>query len=117
MQGRFGAFFRVPVERIQLAKVRASVSPCYYCTVILFCAGSKYSASFMCKVCTEYVACVLLCCPCENVHHECADRDSPHKREWGAENWRHPRVISDCHFAVQLNHFIPGLLSYLVPVF
>ena len=27
------------------------------------------------------------------------------------------RVISDCHFAVQLNHFIPGLLSYLVPVF
>jgi hypothetical protein len=27
------------------------------------------------------------------------------------------RVISDCHFAVQLNHFIPGVLSYLVPVF
>jgi hypothetical protein len=27
------------------------------------------------------------------------------------------RVISDCHFAVQVNHFIPGLLSYLVPVF
>jgi hypothetical protein len=43
VQGRFGAFFRVPVERIQLAKVRASVSPCYYCTVILFCAGSKIS--------------------------------------------------------------------------
>ena len=27
------------------------------------------------------------------------------------------RVISDCHFAVQLNHFIPGLLSYSVAVF
>jgi hypothetical protein len=27
------------------------------------------------------------------------------------------RVISDCHFAVQLNHFIPGFLSYSVPVF
>jgi hypothetical protein len=29
--------------------------------------------------------------------------------------WR--RVISDCHFSVQLNHFIPGFLSYSVPVF
>jgi hypothetical protein len=28
-----------------------------------------------------------------------------------------PRVISDCHFAVQLNHFIPGFLSYSVAVF
>jgi hypothetical protein len=27
-----------------------------------------------------------------------------------------PRVISDCHFAVQLNHFIPGFLSYSVAV-
>jgi hypothetical protein len=27
------------------------------------------------------------------------------------------RVISDCHFAVQLNHFIPGFLSYTVAVF
>ena len=27
------------------------------------------------------------------------------------------RVISDCHFAVQLNHFIPGFLSYSVAVF
>ena len=27
------------------------------------------------------------------------------------------RVISDCHFAVQLNHFIPGFLSYSVPIF
>ena len=27
------------------------------------------------------------------------------------------RVISDCHFSVQLNHFIPGFLSYSVPVF
>jgi hypothetical protein len=26
------------------------------------------------------------------------------------------RVISDCHFAVHLNHFIPGFLSYPVPV-
>ena len=26
------------------------------------------------------------------------------------------RVISDCHFAVQLNHFIPGFLSYSVAV-
>ena len=25
-----------------------------------------------------------------------------------------PRIISDCHFAVHLHHFIPGLLSYLV---
>ena len=28
-----------------------------------------------------------------------------------------PRVISDCHFAVQLTHFIPGFLSYSVAVF
>ena len=27
------------------------------------------------------------------------------------------RVISDCHFSVQLNYFIPGFLSYSVPVF
>jgi hypothetical protein len=27
------------------------------------------------------------------------------------------RVISDCHFAVQLNHFISGFLSYSVAVF
>jgi hypothetical protein len=27
------------------------------------------------------------------------------------------RVISDCHFAAHHNHFIPGLLSYLVAVF
>ena len=27
------------------------------------------------------------------------------------------RVISDCHFSVQLNHFILGFLSYSVPVF
>jgi hypothetical protein len=27
------------------------------------------------------------------------------------------RVISDCHFAVQLRHFIPGFLSYSVTVF
>jgi hypothetical protein len=27
------------------------------------------------------------------------------------------RVISDCHFAVQLNHFIPGFRSYSVAVF
>ena len=27
------------------------------------------------------------------------------------------RVISDCHFAVQLNRFIPGFLSYSVAVF
>ena len=27
------------------------------------------------------------------------------------------RVISDCHFAVQLNHFIPGFLPYSVAVF
>jgi hypothetical protein len=27
------------------------------------------------------------------------------------------RLISDCHFSVQLNHFIPGFLSYSVPVF
>jgi hypothetical protein len=26
-------------------------------------------------------------------------------------------IISDCHFAVQLNHFIPGFLSYSVAVF
>ena len=26
------------------------------------------------------------------------------------------RAISDCHFSVQLNHFIPGFLSYSVPV-
>jgi hypothetical protein len=28
-----------------------------------------------------------------------------------------PKVISDCHFAAQLNHFIPGFLSYPVAVF
>ena len=27
------------------------------------------------------------------------------------------RVMSDCHLAVQLNHFIPGFLSYSVAVF
>jgi hypothetical protein len=27
------------------------------------------------------------------------------------------RVISDCHFSVQLNHFIPGFLSYSVAAF
>jgi hypothetical protein len=27
------------------------------------------------------------------------------------------RVISDCHLSVQLNHFIPGFLSYSVAVF
>jgi hypothetical protein len=27
------------------------------------------------------------------------------------------RVISDCHFAVPLNHFIPVFLSYSVAVF
>jgi hypothetical protein len=27
------------------------------------------------------------------------------------------RVISDCHFSVQIDHFIPGFLSYSVPVF
>ena len=27
-----------------------------------------------------------------------------------------PSVISDCHFAVQLNHFIPSFLSYSVPL-
>jgi hypothetical protein len=26
-------------------------------------------------------------------------------------------VISACHFAVQLNHFIPGFLSYPVAIF
>ena len=30
---------------------------------------------------------------------------------------RSNRVTPDCHFAVQLNHFIPGFLSYLVAVF
>ena len=28
-----------------------------------------------------------------------------------------PRVISDCHFAAQLNHFIPDFRSYSVAVF
>jgi hypothetical protein len=27
---------------------------------------------------------------------------------------RRGRAVSDCHFAVQLNHFIPGSLSYSV---
>ena len=27
------------------------------------------------------------------------------------------RVISDCHFAAQLNHFMPGSLSYSVAAF
>ena len=35
--------------------------------------------------------------------------DTPHRGT--------PRVISDCHFAVQLDHFIPGFLSYSVAVF
>jgi hypothetical protein len=32
---------------------------------------------------------------------------------------RSPQVgwISDCHFSAQLNHFMPGFLSYPVPVF
>jgi hypothetical protein len=33
------------------------------------------------------------------------------------EAWGAIRVISDCHFSVQLNHFMPGFLSYSVPVF
>jgi hypothetical protein len=28
-----------------------------------------------------------------------------------------PRVISDCHFAVPLNQFIPGFLYYSIAVF
>jgi hypothetical protein len=31
-----------------------------------------------------------------------------------AEHGGAARVISDCHFTVQLNHFIPGFLSYSV---
>ena len=31
--------------------------------------------------------------------------------------YRAARVISDCHFAVQLNHFIPILLSCSVAIF
>ena len=31
----------------------------------------------------------------------------------GGESW----VISDCHFAAQLNHLIPGFLSYSVAIF
>jgi N-acyl-D-aspartate/D-glutamate deacylase len=36
-----------------------------------------------------------------------------------ADNDEHgvPRVISDCHFSVQLDRFIPGFLSYSVAVF
>jgi hypothetical protein len=34
-----------------------------------------------------------------------------------AGGWVCVRVISDCHFAVQLNHFIPVLLSYSVAIF
>jgi hypothetical protein len=33
----------------------------------------------------------------------------------GDDLWLSP--VCDCHFSVQLNHFIPGLLSYTVPVF
>jgi hypothetical protein len=31
--------------------------------------------------------------------------------------WRVRRVISECRFSVQLNHFIPGFRSYSVAVF
>jgi hypothetical protein len=34
-----------------------------------------------------------------------------------AEESGMPGVISDCHFSVQLNHFIPVFLSYSVAVF
>ena len=44
---------------------------------------------------------------------EALDRDVPDRREGLADL----RVISDCHFSVQLNHFIPGFLSYSVPAF
>ena len=38
--------------------------------------------------------------------------------EWSQNGTRGScRVISDCHFSVQLNHFMPGFLSYSVPVF
>jgi hypothetical protein len=33
-----------------------------------------------------------------------------------ADQGRVPRVIPGCHFSVQLNHFIPGFLSYSVAV-
>jgi hypothetical protein len=38
--------------------------------------------------------------------------DGTHIKSWGA-SW----VIPDCHFQIQLNHFIPGLLSYTEAVF
>ena len=34
-----------------------------------------------------------------------------------AHRWRAGRVISDCHFSVRLNHFIPSFLPYSVAVF
>jgi hypothetical protein len=36
---------------------------------------------------------------------------------WALDKHGARRVISDCHFAVQLNHFIPGFLSYSVAGF
>ena len=41
-------------------------------------------------------------------------------RTWARPRLMHgglDRVVSDCHFAVQLNRFIPGFLSYSVAVF
>jgi hypothetical protein len=35
----------------------------------------------------------------------------------GLERQPAPRVISDCHFTVQLHHFTPGFLSYSVALF
>jgi hypothetical protein len=41
-------------------------------------------------------------------------RSTPSSTPWAGPPGR---AIPDCHFSVQLNHFRPGLLSYLVAVF
>jgi hypothetical protein len=43
--------------------------------------------------------------------------DSAFGSSWASPLRGAARVIPDCHFAVQLNHLIPGFLSYSVAVF
>ena len=41
----------------------------------------------------------------------------PRPPEWAAVTGMQVRVISDCHFTVQLNHFTPDCLTVSVAVF
>jgi hypothetical protein len=59
-----------------------------------------------------------LCAAREGVNAEaCAGALAGLRAEFGRKRGGAVRVISDCHFAVPLNHFIPGFLSNSVAAF